>query len=191
MRYQVRIAGLALAVGLLLAACGSSSKSATGSSAVAPAANTSAASGETVKTASGSQGTVLVNSSGMTLYHLSGEQGGKFICSNSACTGIWHPLTVTAGTTPSGAVGSLSTVKRPDGTVQVTYKGTPLYTFASDHQAGETNGEGIKDVGTWTVVTANPASAAGGASSTAPASESGAVSEGGSSEGGSSGSYKY
>jgi predicted lipoprotein with Yx(FWY)xxD motif len=89
----------------------------------------------------------------MTLYHLSGEQNGKFICSSTACTGIWHPLTISAGESPAGAVASLSTVKRPDGTTQVTYKGTPLYTFAQDQRSGETKGQGIKDVGTWTVVT--------------------------------------
>ena len=103
MRYQARISALALAAGLLLAACGSSSSSSsstTGASTAQPAANTSASSGETVKTASSSRGTILVDSSGMTLYALSGEKGGKFICTNSACTGIWHPLTVTAGSTP-------------------------------------------------------------------------------------------
>jgi predicted lipoprotein with Yx(FWY)xxD motif len=101
----------------------------------------------------------------MTLYSLSGEQGGKFICSTTACTGIWHPLTVSAGETPSGKVASLSTVKRPDGTTQVTYKGMPLYTFAQDQKPGETNGQGVKDVGTWTAVTTTTSTKTGGSSS--------------------------
>ena len=42
--------------------------------------------------------TVLVNAQGMTLYSLSGEQGGKFICTSSACTQVWHPLSAAAGT---------------------------------------------------------------------------------------------
>ena len=116
---------------------------------------------------------VLVNAQGMTLYALSGEQGGKFICTNSACEGVWHPLIVNSGTTPTGTVSSLSVVKRPNGTTQVTYKGMPLYTFAQDHAAGEANGQGVKDVGTWNAV---PASSEGGAAapstaSSAPASE--------------------
>lgn len=192
MRYPARMSGLALAVSLLLAACGSSSSSTTGSSTAQPAASTSAASGDTVKTASSSQGTILVDVNGMTLYHLGGEQSGKFICTSSACTAIWHPLTVTAGSTPSGPVASLSTVKRPDGTTQVTYNGTPLYTFAQDHAAGETNGQGIKDVGTWTVITTGSASST--AASSSPTSQgggtpaaSGSSESGGSSEGG----YKY
>ena len=198
MRYPARMSGLALAVGLLLAACGSSSSSATSSSTAQPAASTSAASGDTVKTTSSSQGTILVDANGMTLYHLSGEQGGKFICTSSACAAVWHPLTVTAGSTPSGGVGSLGTVKRPDGTTQVTYNGTPVYTFAQDRAAGETNGQGIKDVGTWTVITTGSASSTGASSSSssegggtpagAGSSESSGTSEsGGSSEGG----YKY
>jgi hypothetical protein len=36
-----------------------------------------------VKTASNSLGTILVDSQGMTLYHLSGEQNGKFICTGT------------------------------------------------------------------------------------------------------------
>jgi predicted lipoprotein with Yx(FWY)xxD motif len=101
----------------------------------------------------------------MTLYHLTGEQNGKFICTNSGCLQIWHPLT--ASGTPTGTVGSLATVRRPDGTLQVTYKGLPLYTFAQDHP-GTANGQGFKDVGTWTVVTVSP----GAASSTTPTTTS-------------------
>ena len=32
---------------------------------------------------------------------------------------------------------------------QVTFKGRPLYSFSGDSRAGDVNGEGIKDVGTW------------------------------------------
>jgi len=103
----------------------------------------------------------------MTLYHLSGEQKGKFICASPACVQVWRPLSAAAGA-PSGSVGSLGTVKRPDGTEQVTYKGMPLYTFAQDQQPGDTKGQGIKDVGTWTAVTIASAGS-GGSGAGAPA----------------------
>jgi predicted lipoprotein with Yx(FWY)xxD motif len=166
MRNAIRITPLALAASVALAACGSSSSSSTGSHTTAPAAPAATTpSATTVKTASSSLGTILVDAHGMTLYSLSAEQGGKFICSTSACTGIWHPLTVSAGGSPSGEVGSLGTVKRPDGTTQVTYKGMPLYTFAQDLKPGQTNGQGIKDVGTWGAVTTTASTKAGGSSS--------------------------
>ncbi len=171
MRHALKLSVPALAACVFLAACGSSSKSATTTSSSAqPAAQSSTA---TVKTTTSSLGTILVDAQGMTLYHLGGEQNGKFICANAACTGIWHPLTVPAGSTPSGEVGSLSTVKRPDGSTQVTYKGAPLYTFAQDQQPGEAKGQGIKDVGTWSAVTTSSASAGGGTQSTAPSSGGG------------------
>jgi predicted lipoprotein with Yx(FWY)xxD motif len=89
----------------------------------------------------------------MTLYTLTAEHNGKFICSSSACTAIWHPLTVPAGTKPKAArLSSLGVVKRPDGTTQVAYRGMPLYTYAKDTSPGQANGEGIKDVGTWKAV---------------------------------------
>jgi predicted lipoprotein with Yx(FWY)xxD motif len=163
-----------LAASVLLAACGSSSSSKSASSAAEtqPAASqtSSGTSGALVRTASNSKlgTTVLVDAHGLTLYHLSAEQNGKFICTSTACVQVWHPLTAPAGSTPSGSVESLGTVKRPDGTEQVTYKGEPLYTFAQDKEAGEANGQGIKDVGTWSAVTvttsaaATPASSSGG-----------------------------
>jgi predicted lipoprotein with Yx(FWY)xxD motif len=155
-----------LAATVLLAACGGSSKSSSSTTSAASTAATQAASsqraaGAVVKTASSSSlgGTILVDAQGMTLYHLSGEQNGKFICTSSACVGVWHPLTVAAGNTPTG-VSSLATVKRPDGSVQVTYKGTPLYTFGQDQSPGQANGQGVKDVGTWRAVTVSGESGA-------------------------------
>jgi predicted lipoprotein with Yx(FWY)xxD motif len=168
----------AAAASLLLAACGSSSTSSnttTTSAAAQPAAQTSSSSSAAVvKSASNSLGTILVNSQGRTLYHLSGEANGKFICTSSGCLGVWHPLIAPSSGTPGG-VGSLGTVKRPDGTTQVTYKGTPLYTFTGDHQTGETNGQGIKDVGTWSAATTSAGStpAASTSSSSEPAKSSG------------------
>jgi predicted lipoprotein with Yx(FWY)xxD motif len=173
MRHLLRLSLPAAAASLLLAACGSSSTSSNTTSSAAstqPAAQTSSnSSSAVVKTASSSLGTILVNSEGMTLYHLSGEVNGKFICTGSGCLGVWHPLIAPSSGTPSG-VGSLGTVKRPEGTMQVTYKGRPLYTFTGDHQAGETKGQGIKDVGVWSAVTTGSSSAA--AASTSSSSES-------------------
>jgi len=172
--------GAVLAASVLLAACGSSSKSSSSSSAPseAPAATTSG-SAATVKSVSNSTvgGTILVDSSGMTLYRLSGEAAGKFICTSQACLAVWHPLKAGTGA-PSGSA-SLGTVKRPDGSEQVTYEGGPLYTFASDTAPGQTKGEGIKDVGTWSVV--KVAGSSGSAPAPAPApSESGGSGGGGS-----------
>ena len=93
--------------------------------------------------------TILTATNGHTLYSLSVEKHGKFICTKSSgCTALWHPLKVAAGVKPKGPV-KLGTIKRPEGGVQVTYRGLPLYTFIEDKRAGQTEGEGVKDVGTW------------------------------------------
>ncbi len=95
--------------------------------------------------------TVLTNTKGLTLYSLSVEKNGRFICTGS-CTHTWLPLVVAAGTTPKGPV-KLGTIKRPEGKIQVTFKGLPLYTFDGDSAKGQAKGEGFKDVGTWHAVT--------------------------------------
>ena len=149
-----------LGAAAVLAGCGSSSKSSssTSSAASAPTPTTSASgaegSGEVVRTASNARlgTTILVDPHGMTLYSLSAERSGKLICTSSACLQVWHPLVVHVAGVPKASVGSLGTVKRPDGTVQLTYRGMPLYTFALDRTAGSAQGQGIKDVGTWHVV---------------------------------------
>lgn len=196
MRHLLKLSLPAIAASLLIAACGSSSSSNTTSSAAStqPAAQTtsSTSSAVLVKSAANPLGTILVDSQGMTLYHLSGEQNGKFICTSTACVGIWHPLIAPSTGTPSGEVSSLGAVKRPDGTVQVTYKGTPLYTFTGDQQAGETKGQGIKDVGTWSAVTTSSNSTPATSTSTSSTPATPAPSTGSSSgESSSSGGYGY
>ena len=93
---------------------------------------------------------VLVTRSGLTLYSLSVERKGRFICTTNACLSFWHPLLVRKGTIPTGAA-HLGTVRRPGAgsRVQVTFRGAPLYTFYLDRKRGDVGGEGFKDVGTW------------------------------------------
>jgi predicted lipoprotein with Yx(FWY)xxD motif len=189
MRHLLKLSLPAIAASLLLAACGSSSSSNTTSSAAAtqPAAQStsSSSSAALVKTASNSLGTILVDSQGMTLYHLSGEIN----CTSSACVGVWHPLIAPSSGALSGEGVALGTVKRPEGTVQVTYKGTPLYTFTGDQQPGETKGQGIKDVGIWSAVETGSSSAPAASTSSTPATP--ASSTGGSSGSSSGGGYGY
>src|SRR6478752_6936669 len=84
------------AAGLALAACGASGQS--GGTATAAAATSSAATKD-VKTGTTSLGTILVNPKGFSLYRLSGEKKGHFICTGS-CTQTWHPLKPRKGKSP-------------------------------------------------------------------------------------------
>jgi len=123
---------------------------------------------------------VLENAKGMTLYTLSAETNGNFICTktstipggNTPCLSFWIPVTAKSMAAPSGSVSGLGTVKRPDtGAIQLTYQGRPLYTFAGDKAPGDASGNGFKDVGTWqaAVVGGQAASNSGGSTgSTGP-----------------------
>ena len=91
--------------------------------------------------------TVLVTRAGLTLYSLSVERQGKFICTGG-CLSFWKPLTVKKGQKPAG-IGGLGTVRRPDKRIQVSYRGAPLYTFYLDRKRGDIMGNGFRDVGVW------------------------------------------
>ncbi|HEY6836672.1 MAG TPA: hypothetical protein VI142_09525 [Gaiellaceae bacterium] len=92
--------------------------------------------------------TILVTSRGRTLYSLSAERHGRFVCKNMACLSVWTPLTLHKGDKPAGVAG-LGTIRRPDHRIQVTYRGAPLYTFYLDTKRGDINGNGFRDVGVW------------------------------------------
>jgi predicted lipoprotein with Yx(FWY)xxD motif len=127
-----------LIAALALSACGSSGDSATATAAASTG-------GDTVMTASvDGVGTVLVDSNGNALYSPSQEANGMIRCTGS-CAQIWKPLTATGTPTGSADVtGKLGTVKRPDGTEQVTLDGAPVYTFTED-SPGKVNGDGFHD----------------------------------------------
>ena len=100
----------------------------------------------------------LVTRGGLTLYSLSAERNGRFICTTSACLALWKPLVVAPGAKPTGA-SNLSVVKRPDGKRQVAFRGAPVYRFAEDEKPGDVEGNGFKDVGVWRPVTISAAKA--------------------------------
>lgn len=167
---RVRRLALALVVMLLLAACGSGAEDEATDEAAAsepaveasePAAEESepaaaeagdtseAADGVTLETSDTDLGTIVVDSEGMTLYVFDNDSEGTSACTGD-CAANWPPLTgeVTAGEgTDEGLLGS---TERDDGSMQVTYDGLPLYYFAGDEAAGDTNGQGVG--GIWWVI---------------------------------------
>src|SRR5205823_14458520 len=95
---------------------------------------------------------VVATPSGRTLYHRTRETASHFLCTRS-CAAIWPPLTVASRSTHlvkgSGVRGTLGLVRRPrpDGRLQVTLNGLPLYRFSGDHRTGDAKGEGIAGEG--------------------------------------------
>jgi predicted lipoprotein with Yx(FWY)xxD motif len=127
--------------------------------AVAAAALTTTASAATTAKVSlhkGDVGTYLVDGSGRTLYLFEKDEHGRSSCSG-ACAKAWAPL-LTRGRPTAGkgvTASRLGTVKRSDGTLQVTYHKHPLYRFSGDRKAGQATGEGVKAFGAeWYVVSA-------------------------------------
>ena len=92
-------------------------------------------------------GKVLDSSKGLTLYHLTTDSSRMTTCSGG-CAQTWPPLLAVNGKVPSlsGVMGSFGTIKRPEGTLQLTFDGMPLYTFAGDSSPGQANGQGIGGV---------------------------------------------
>jgi predicted lipoprotein with Yx(FWY)xxD motif len=126
----------------------------------APAAS---AAGATLQVRSTGLGRVVADSQGRTLYLFEKDRGGRSSC-YGACASIWPPLTTNAvPNATSDLTARIGTTKRTDGAVQVTYDGHPLYTYAGDSAAGQTNGEGLDQFGAgWDVLAANGAKIEGG-----------------------------
>ncbi len=165
--------------GLLLAACGGPSQVA-GSAAVAPAADAASASASPAAAASvalaqsGTLGQVLTDSSGMTLYAFTDDSAGVSTCLDK-CAAAWPAFTVDgAFTAPAGFnQADFSIVGRPDGTSQLKFGKWPLYYYAGDGKAGETQGQGIN--GKWfaldgTATLVKESAAAGSPAGTPPTS---------------------
>ena len=154
------LVALAAAAAVSLGACGTSSTIAgvpSPAPAAAPAAApASAAPAGPALTASptAALGTVVVDGTGYTLYRFD-KDTAKPPVSNCAgeCAQKWPPVLATPGSpltvegVPQEAVG---TINRPDGSIQLTLGGWPVYRYSGDTQPGATSGQGLN--GTWAAV---------------------------------------
>ncbi|WP_193598376.1 hypothetical protein [Microbacterium sp. YJN-G] len=164
MRKAFAIGGLALA--LVLAGCGGGTADTDpgmgddgGSGYGAPSSESSseasepAASGSDLMVADSSLGEIVVTGDRMTAYMFDNDTQGA---DASSCTGDcltkWPPI-LTESEMPEveGVTGELGTIETPEGDLQITLDGWPLYTFAGDAAAGDVNGQGVG--GIWWVLT--------------------------------------
>jgi predicted lipoprotein with Yx(FWY)xxD motif len=140
-------------VGMVAAGCGGGSSGSGGSGSGGggygyggPAPSSGGPSGAaTVAAASTKLGTILVDGSGRTLYLFAKDQPDQSACAG-ACAAAW-PVDQTSGAPRAGdgvKASLLGSIKRGDGTTQVTYNQHPLYYYSGDNQAGQQNGQGIK-----------------------------------------------
>ena len=119
-------------------------------------ASASAAAGAEIALADSSLGQIIVDGEGKTLYMFDPDTAGTPTCYDD-CATAWPPLladdaaAVTAGTGLDAS--KITVVDRTDGGKQVKYGNWPLYYFANDAAAGDTNGQGLNDV--WWVVGAD------------------------------------
>jgi predicted lipoprotein with Yx(FWY)xxD motif len=161
MRKLLTAASLAAAL-LAVTACASSSNTTT---TITPSGTPAAAasSGTTLKTTTIGGTQVLTNSAGLTLYWFAPDTSTTSKCTGS-CATYWPPVKGPA-TEGSGVTGTVGVITRPDGTMQATYNGHPLYTYAADGGPGQNKGDGLNvSGGVWHEVTLSGAAPANSAS---------------------------
>jgi predicted lipoprotein with Yx(FWY)xxD motif len=145
-----RLAASVATLALIVGAC---STGATASPAAPAASAGPAAAGATINIGeSANVGKFLTGPDGKTLYVFSVDTTPDKSACVDACATNWPPLMATGGTAPAagtGVTGKLATFARPDGSMQVSYNGKPLYYFAKDTKPGDTSGQGVG--GKWVV----------------------------------------
>jgi len=96
-------------------------------------------------------GDIIVDIHGNTIYLFTPDAQSTPTCLDG-CVDNW-PLVVETIEVGEGLDADLlGSVEHPSGVLQATYNGWPLYYFANDAAAGDTNGQGVNDV--WFVIDA-------------------------------------
>ena len=129
----------------------SAAPSAAASSSAAPssmAASSPAVATPDLMTGDSEKGTIVVDGKGMSLYYfLKDTKDTKVSACTGACLDAW-PIAVASSETPKveGVTGKVGTIKSPDGQLQLTLNGMPLYYFAQDKKPGDILGQDVKEV---------------------------------------------
>jgi predicted lipoprotein with Yx(FWY)xxD motif len=98
--------------------------------------------------------TVLTNGKGFTLYSFAPDTPTTSKCYGS-CAAYWPPA-IGSSTAGSGLPGKTGTIKRTDGSLQLTYNGHPLYTYIGDSAPGQASGNNVNlNGGLWLEVPAS------------------------------------
>ncbi|WP_103341735.1 SCO0930 family lipoprotein [Amycolatopsis sp. CA-126428] len=99
-------------------------------------------------------GEAIVDQNGMTLYLFTKDTKKKASACNGDCAKTWPPV-LSKGKVELQGIDSklLGSIKRQDGTEQVTVGGWPVYNFSKDLKPGDANGMGVN--GTWFVIEPN------------------------------------
>jgi predicted lipoprotein with Yx(FWY)xxD motif len=138
----------ALGLGALLAACGGSVTTLS----TPPTTNESFA----LTVQRSPDGLILATGGGSTVYDFGPDSPTHSACRNVGCVYQWPPLIVTGVVQVGPGVNRslLATVKRPNGSSQLSYNGHPLYTYIRDTEPGMIIGQAIdQDGGPWYVLT--------------------------------------
>lgn len=90
---------------------------------------------------------VLADAEQRTLYSFStdGPNATESKC-NEGCATIWPPAIVTGTPNAGPTTAKVGTIKRSDGTLQLTINGRPAYTYAGDTKPGNSNGQNVGGV---------------------------------------------
>src|SRR5680860_912260 len=91
----------------------------------------------------GTFGNMLTDSDGMSLYFFSPDAKGDSNCTDG-CLNTWPVFYESDLTLDEGLdADDFGSITRSDGDMQTTYKGWPLYSYASDSAEGDVNGDGV------------------------------------------------
>ena len=82
---------------------------------------------------------------GLTLYVFDSDLGTSGSTCNDGCATTWPPVVVDDAEVNN--IPGLSLIDRDDGSSQAAFKGRPLYFYANDTAAGDTNGQAVN--GAW------------------------------------------
>ena len=155
MRVALRHSALVLPAGLiglalLLSACGNSGVTTLSSPPTTDASLT-------LTLQHSPEGPILATGGGDTLYDFVPDTPTHSACVNDGCVLQWPPLLLNGplrvgkGVDPS----LVGTLRRPDGSSQLSYGGHPLYTYNLDVTPGMVTGQAIdQDGGLWYVLNA-------------------------------------